>query len=117
MKYKIYKLVYKGEVVYIGKTKTSLNRRKRAGYHWNEFLQSIRKECEMILIEETDDVSRERYWIDFYGIENLQNRIPGEGRTKEERDKYKKEYKAKWDELNREYKREQARKWWYNKKK
>lgn len=64
--YKIYKLIHNGEVVYIGRTKCSLIRRKGAGYKSNIKLQEIYKECDIELIEETDDVSRERYWIAYY---------------------------------------------------
>ena len=115
--YKIYKLVYEGEVVYIGQTITNLMKRKHGGYRTNDELQKIYKDCDIILIEETDDVSRERYWIDFYGIENLLNKIPGKGRSEDERKEYKKAYKAKWDDANREYKRRKGREWFQKNKK
>lgn len=61
---KIYKLIYKDEVIYVGRTKLTLNRRK------NSFNYSIPKEVykasTIELIEETDDISRERYWINYY---------------------------------------------------
>lgn len=59
---KIYKLIYKEDVIYIGKTILSLGRRKGSGYPNIPFY----KECLIELIEETKDVSRERYWIEYY---------------------------------------------------
>lgn len=63
--YKIYKLIYKGDIVYIGRTKRSLEARKKDGYK-NTCVEHIYKECSIELIEETDDSSRERYWINHY---------------------------------------------------
>lgn len=63
MKYKIYKLVYDNTVVYVGRTKTTLKLRKQNGYGRN---QQFFKLCDIELIEETDDISRERYWIEYY---------------------------------------------------
>ena len=61
---KIYKLIYKDEVIYVGKTKLTLKRRKgSANYSVPDY---IYKESTIELIEETEDVSRERYWIDLY---------------------------------------------------
>lgn len=109
--YKIYKLVYEGNVVYVGKTRQNLRRRLASGYKWNEYLHSIKNDCDMILIEETEDVSRERYWIDFYGLENLENRMRGDGRTLDEEEEWNKEYKKKWAEENREKHLQQMRDW------
>ena len=52
--FKIYKLVHAGKIVYIGCTTQELKRRKSNGYRSNEAVNSIRKECEIELIEETD---------------------------------------------------------------
>jgi hypothetical protein len=60
---KIYRLLFRGEIVYIGKTKLSLKKRKNMGYGKNV---QFYKECEIELIEETDDESRERFWIEHY---------------------------------------------------
>lgn len=60
---KIYKLIFKGEVVYIGQTKLTLKKRKGSGYKKNV---PFYKNCAIELIEETDDISRERFWIDYY---------------------------------------------------
>ena len=101
--YKIYKLVYEGEVVYIGKTKTSLSVRK-SKKNYNEDVMAILDSCEIILIEETDNVSRERYWINFYGIDNLLNIRKGDGRTDEERKETRRLINKKWNDANKEYK-------------
>ena len=63
MKYKIYKLIYQGEIVYVGRTMRSLKERKKSGYK-GTCVQDISDDCVMELIEETNDVSREKYWID-----------------------------------------------------
>ncbi len=63
LKYKIYKLIYNGIVQYVGRTTITLKQRKSAGYGKNtELFKSFNIE----LIEETDDISRERYWISYY---------------------------------------------------
>lgn len=61
---KIYKLVKDGQVIYIGRTKLSLNRRKNSNFY--KIPREVSMLCEIELIEETDDKSRERYWIDYY---------------------------------------------------
>jgi hypothetical protein len=61
---KIYKLVKDGEVVYIGRTKLSLSRRKAGKFY--EMNRDFITKCSIELIEETDDKGRERYWIDHY---------------------------------------------------
>ncbi len=93
--YKIYKLVFRGEVVYVGRTKQSLEKRKKGGY---ASTVPFYKECEIELIEETDDVSRERYWIEYFT--NLQ--CPLLNRTKGDGLDYK-EHSRKFREENREY--------------
>jgi hypothetical protein len=61
---KIYKLVYRGEVIYVGLTKLTLNRRKNSANY--SVPKEIYKESEILLIEETYDPSRERYWIEHF---------------------------------------------------
>lgn len=61
---KIYKIVYKGDVIYIGKTILKLRVRKSCKNY--SISDDIYKESEIELIEYTDDVSRERYWIEYY---------------------------------------------------
>jgi hypothetical protein len=61
---KIYKLIYKDEVIYVGRTKLTLNRRKNSSNY--SIPKEIYKSSTIELIEETDDISRERYWINYY---------------------------------------------------
>ena len=124
---KIYKLIHNDNVVYIGQTKTDLKKRKRWGYKNNKLLQQIYKECSIELLEETNDKSRERFWIEKYendGIELL-NIQKGCGYNKKEYKKMTnniheknwcqnnpdrvKEIKAKYRENNRETLREKGR--------
>lgn len=81
---KIYKLIHNEKIVYIGRTTVELNKRKNWQYKNNPKLQSIYKECRIELIEETDDISREHYWISFYGKDNLLNMKYGDGINKRE---------------------------------
>jgi hypothetical protein len=99
MKYKIYKLVHNGLVVYVGKTKRKLKERKSTGYKENSAVQSIYKECDMVLIEETNDVSRERYWIEQYNDTIFNIRRGNTGMNREE-------YMKEWREDNKEYQKE-----------
>lgn len=62
--YKIYKRVLNSKVIYIGITSLSLNRRKSAAYNKN--ISSILKNSSIELIEETNDKTREYYWINYY---------------------------------------------------
>ena len=79
MKYKIYKLLINDIVIYIGQTITSLRKRKLGWYP--NIPNEILKQSKIEIIEETDDLSRERYWIKYYrdlGCE-LYNRNNGSG--------------------------------------
>ena len=102
MKYKIYKLINLDtrEIIYIGITKNSLGRR-RSGHI--SFMKSFGIENFGIkLIEETDDNSKERYWIQYYkdlGF-NLLNKLNGNGLDKNE---YNKEYRKGYYQENKEY--------------
>lgn len=108
--YKIYKLVLNGVPIYIGKTKELYYSVRRAkGYPSNQEVQSVIKECEYVTIEETDDASRERYWIDEYrkmGFK-LFNKRRGDGITKEE----KKELVKNWHKENADYMKAVTKKW------
>ena len=97
--YKIYKLIWNGKIVYVGKTSLSLSRRKSGSYK-GTCVEHIHKECSIELIEETDDVARERYWIDFYRNDVL-NVLDGDGIDK-------KVYLKEW-ELQNKKKREDYR--------
>ena len=120
--YKIYKLIYKGEVCYVGRTKGSLHKRKSAGYRrcCGGKLEPIRRDCTIELIEETTDVSRERWWINYYRDlgEPLLNINAGEGfdsyenykiwrkNNEEHYRNYAKEYYQKNKEARRQYNRD-----------
>jgi hypothetical protein len=110
---KIYKLIHNAQIVYVGQTKLKyLSMRKASGYgNTIPFF----KECKIELIEETTDISRERYWIERLNIEGhpLLNKLKGDGLNKLEYDKeYSREYRRKNKEKKREYHRE-----YYKKKK
>jgi len=104
-KYRIYKLVYNDEIIYIGKTTNDLRVRKNNGYAFIPFY----KDCSIELIEETNDPTRESYWIKYYKEQgcNLYNRNKGDGF---DIDEYNEENKEKLKEYRRNYYRE------YNKK-
>jgi hypothetical protein len=75
-KYKIYGLLHEGKLIYIGCTIDTLNSRKRNGFGNTV---PFYKECEIKLIEETDDKYRELYWYNYYkdkGAKLLNKRIP-----------------------------------------
>jgi hypothetical protein len=114
--FKIYKLVHAGKIVYIGCTTQELKRRKSNGYRSNEAVNSIRKECEIELIEETDDKARESYWIRFYkkqgvNLLNIRDGITNLDKTAywkrfntlnaKQLKEYRKLYYRKWREKNR----------------
>jgi hypothetical protein len=109
--YKIYKLVYNGVVVYVGRTTSLLEIRKSKGYKTNEAVQAIYKDCDIILIEETDDVSREDYWVQHYKETLLNIR---RGTTGLSQNEYNKEYQKEYRKANREdylqYQREYRKK-------
>ena len=65
MKYKIYKLIYKNDIIYVGSTKQKyLSQRKAVGYP--NIPKDIWKNSDIILLEETDDKLREEYWIKYH---------------------------------------------------
>ena len=122
---KIYKLIHDGQIVYVGQTKQKyLSSRKKLGY--GDTIPFF-KECKIELIEETDDITRERYWIDRLKNEGhpLLNMNRGRGFNKKEyQKKYQnfitqtgasKEYQKEWREKNREKKREYDRKYYHDK--
>jgi hypothetical protein len=105
MKYKIYKLIHNSVVVYVGRTTLELGRRKAGGYSNNASIQAIYKECEIELIEETNDVSRERYWIENYK-DTLLNIKRGDTGL------YREEYRKEWEEANKEHRKEQMKEYY-----
>jgi len=89
---KIYKLIHNGQIVYVGQTKNRLGKR-RSGHI--QFMNSIGiTNFGIKLIEETTDISRERYWIERLRSEghNLLNKHKGNGLDIKE---YQKEYREK----------------------
>lgn len=89
MKYKIYKILNQlNEIIYIGKTTTSLEKR----FYGNYKNIPNKKECSIELVENTNDSSRERYWIEFYREAGCQllNIYKGDGFHKKE---YNKQHK------------------------
>jgi hypothetical protein len=119
---KIYRLVKDDKVVYVGKTRLTLTRRKSLGFYKMD--REFSKSCEIELIEESNDVSRERYWIDYYiklGFDLFNRRggdmsekqrkqrklIPKElhkknGRKKIRYEEYWKNYKKEYYEKNKD---------------
>lgn len=62
MKFTIYKVEHKGQVIYVGRTK---NLRKRTNNGWKK-IPYPKSELNISVLEVTEDVSRERYWIQYY---------------------------------------------------
>jgi hypothetical protein len=65
-KYKVYKIVNDRNTIYVGITTMSLKERKWKGYKWNEPLNAVYKTSLFEMIEETDDKSRENYWVEYH---------------------------------------------------
>jgi hypothetical protein len=106
---KIYKLIYDNEIVYVGQTKQELTKRKKSGYgNTVPFF----KECSVELIEETTDVSREKYWIEKLRSEGhpLLNKICGVTGLD------KKEYDKEYRDCNREKKKEHDKEYYQKNK-
>ena len=103
MKYKVYKLVKEDEVVYVGITiQKYLSSRKAKGYKHIPFY----KECSIELIEETEDISREDYWITYYrsiGFNLLNIKRGLKILTKNELRLEQLGYNKKWRDANKEY--------------
>lgn len=103
---KIYKIIYKEMVIYVGKTKMNLQKRHQAGHPYYPEYKMGRIE----LIEETDDKRRERYWIEYYRNigEPLLNKQNGDGFDKKidstfDYKSYYKAYRIKWASENKNY--------------
>jgi hypothetical protein len=97
MKYKIYKLVHNELVVYVGITTKTLEQRKRDRYRGMS-VEHIADKCNIELIEETDDKTRERYWIEYYAS-TVVNKRKAAGFNKLE---YSREYNKKYKSINKE---------------
>ena len=92
---KIYGLKIEDEIIYIGKTKLTLKRRKGSANYSVPI--HIYKASTIFLIEETEDVSRERFWIDYYiqagcNLYNKRNGDYNEDTRKEQQKKKALEY-------------------------
>lgn len=99
--YKIYRIVYEGKTLYVGKTKRTLKERLKTGFKFIPGLESVIDKCQIEVIEETDDASRERYWIEEYKKQDMcwcNTRRGCSGLTDP------KEVKRLWHELNHERK-------------
>jgi hypothetical protein len=116
MKYKIYKLIHNGVVVYVGRTKQTLNRRKNGSYKGCG-VESIHKECDIELIEETNDASREDFWVQHYKdtLLNIRRGITGLTHKEvikewcESNKEHYKEYQREWEKSNREHRNQYQR--------
>ena len=62
--FKIYKIVYDNQIIYIGSTTHQLVKRKNNGYRF--ISKNILIDSKWILIEETNDKLREQFWIDYF---------------------------------------------------
>lgn len=115
--YKIYLIinVETKDIVYVGKTKGTLKRRFSGKHSFDKSL------CDIKLIEETDEVGRERYWIEYYknlGF-NLYNKNNGDGyipslHSTFNYSEYRKEYYKKNREIILENSRNSKKKQKYN---
>lgn len=134
-KYKVYKLIYNSELIYIGRTINSFSRRRSSGYketclfgHFGDNLREVISQCHYELIEETTDISRERYWIEYYlsvGCSTLLNISKGVGGltvniTEYRKNKYNtdkgtdtyKEYCKNYRDIHKEYNKEYHKKYY-----
>jgi hypothetical protein len=107
MSFKIYKLVHSElGVVYVGKTKNTLKRRKSGSYKGTS-VENIAKDCSIELIEETNDDTRERFWIEELKKDNnLLNKKGGDGfEVSEWRNNNQQylDYHKSWYEKNKDY--------------
>ena len=87
---KIYKIVYESNIIYIGRTKYTLKVRKSKKNY--SVPAEIYKQSTIELIEETEDVSRERYWIGYYKSKGVKLMNIKGGDTGKTRAEYAKEY-------------------------
>jgi len=99
-KYRVYHLLSKsGDIIYVGITTKTLRKRLYGGYSWLDI-----EDYKMILIEETDDHTRERFWIDKYteqGYKLYNSQMPtdierGTIKVDDSRKEYHREYGKKY---------------------
>ncbi len=110
-KYKIYKLVHNGLIVYVGITTKTLEERKKNRYR-RMSVAHIASDCKIELIEETDDKTRETFWIGFYSDTVLNKRKAAGFDKKLYNLEYTRKYREhkKDDELFKARKKEQNKK-------
>ncbi len=110
-KYKIYKLVHNGVIVYVGITTKTLEERKKNRYR-RMSVAHIASDCKIELIEETDDKTRETFWIEFYSDTVLNKRKAAGFDKKLYNLEYTRRYREhrKDDELFKARKKEQNKK-------
>lgn len=110
--YKIYKLVYNDQVIYVGSTtQKHLSQRKALGYP--KIPKEIWKKSSIQLIEETGEKSKEDFWMDYYremGCELYNKRVSVA--TKDQFDNYQKEYHIK----HKEHRNKKALEYYHNNK-
>ena len=101
-KYRVYLLKSKsGEIIYVGITSMTLRKRLSGGYIWLDI-----EEYDMELIEETDDHTRERFWISKYteqGHKLYNSHIPSDIERGYIKANNKKEYYKEYGKKYREY--------------
>lgn len=101
--YKIYKLVDNFDIVrYVGVTKRKLSIRFSEHVSKNTF-DGV-KDCKIELLEETDDKTRERFWIDYFGESTLFNGNKGLGYVDDYYEKNKETIRLKRQEKSEERK-------------
>jgi hypothetical protein len=101
-KYRVYHLLSKsGDIIYVGITTNTLRKRLSGGYTWLDI-----EEYDMELIEETEDPTRERYWIEKYteqGYKLYNSHIPSDIERGYIKANSRKEYQKEYDKKYREY--------------
>lgn len=104
-KFNIYAIVYKEVVIYVGITKTTINKRFAAPHPF--IPKEIKAQSYPLLLEETDDAADERIWIKLfrslnYPLYNIRN---GNGLdyTDYNKEHQRKNYKQYYENYYKEY--------------
>ncbi len=121
--YKIYKIMNEeSQIIYIGSTTNTLIKRKYL-HDYQAKLPNI-KSCKMVLIQTTNDKSREDFWIDYYKSmgcllfnknravkDNSVNKKVKKEKTEEQKLKIK-QYLKRYCFENKEQRRDNKNKWY-----
>ncbi len=106
--YRIYQIKHNDEIIYVGCTTLSLDKRKKNGYKY--ITKSILNNSNIELLEETTDKTRERYYIlkfrnEGYPLVNIQK---GYGYDNNEymKDNFDKFYESYFSEYWKKYKKD-----------